>query len=40
MWWQLVIDYPHKSFDNYHSQELAYRRAVMVDLYIDWVFPQ
>ena len=22
MWWQLVIDYPHESFDNCHGQAL------------------
>ena len=25
MWWWLVIDHPHKSFDNCHNQELAFR---------------
>ena len=29
MWWQLVIDYPRKSFDNYHSQALKFKRAFM-----------
>ena len=25
MWWQHVIDYPCKSFDNLRTQELAFR---------------
>ena len=25
MWWQLVIDYLHKSFDNSHSLEIAFK---------------
>ena len=25
MWWQLVIDYPNKSFDNWRSQGVALR---------------
>ena len=25
MWWRLVINYLHKSFDNGHSQALAFR---------------
>lgn len=29
MRWQLVSDYPHTSFDNCHSQDLAFRWAVM-----------
>ena len=29
MWWQLMIDYPHESFDNHRSQEIAFRWAVM-----------
>ena len=29
LWWQLVIDYPHKSFDNHRSQALEFRRLIM-----------
>jgi len=29
MWWRLVIDYRHKSFDSCRSQALEFRRVVM-----------
>ena len=27
MWWRLVIDYPHESFDNYRSQAVAFKMS-------------
>ena len=29
MWWQRVINYPHKSIDNFHNQALEFRWAAM-----------
>ena len=28
MWWRIVIDHPHNTFDNCHSQGVALRWAV------------
>ena len=27
MYWGFVIDYPHKSFDNYRSQDVAFEMS-------------
>ena len=41
MWWRLVSDYPHKSFNNCHSQELGVRWVgLWVNQWIYYVFPQ